>query len=455
MSVLAAEANEPIEGKETLLRFHENGMKKRDGLLIGTEHEKFTLDAKTLKPVPYEGERGIQALLWGMQQRFDYAPIMEQGNIIGLSRGLENVSLEPAGQFELSGAPVHDLHQMSVELDRHLDEATKIAHELGLIFLPVGYHPTATVEDMPWMPKGRYKIMRDYMPKKGKRGLEMMLLTCTTQANLDYTSEADMVRKMRVSLALQPVVSALFATSPFKGGKPSGQFTTRCGVWQDVDPDRSGTLPFAFEPGFGFERYVDYALDVPMYFVYRDSHYINCAGQSFRDFMQGKLSVLPGQKPLMFDWINHLTTLYPDVRVKSFIEMRGADVGSPLMIKALPALWVGLLYDDTALNAAEELIKGWKARDIEEARRDAPRLGMRTVLGKQEMRALARTIVMLACDGLKRRNKRSESGSDETRYLASLIELVESDQTQAERLLALYNGEWRESIQPLFKAWAL
>lgn len=455
MSLSPAASSQPIENKAQLVRHHEQGAKTKDNLLIGTEHEKFVLDAKTHALAPYEGNHGIRALLQGML-RFGFQPVMEGNHIIGLSRGRENVSLEPAGQLELSGAPLKNLHEMSMELERHLSEVKMAGAELGLKFMAIGYHPTLTVDDAPWMPKGRYAIMKDYMPKVGKRGLEMMLLTCTTQANLDYTSEADMVRKMRVALALQPVVSALFASSPFQKGNLAGRLTNRCAVWLDVDPARSGTLPFAFDEGFGYERYVDYALDVPMYFVYRNGTYINCAGQSFRAFMDGRLPALPGEKPTMGDWENHLTTLFPDVRMKTYLEMRGADVGTrPDMIKALPALWTGLLYDDTALNNAEAMVREWHIAEIEEMRREITRLGMSSVVANRNVFSLAKQTVTLALQGLRRRCVRAPDGPDETRYLEPLLTLVDIEQTEAERLMSLFNGPWDEDISKIYEGLCL
>lgn len=451
MSVLPTQADELITDKAQLVNYHASGAKPKNGLLIGTEHEKFVIDATTKQVVPYEGPNGIKALLEGMM-RYGFEAVKEGDTLIGLTRGRESISLEPAGQYELSGAPLSNLHEMSDELDRHIAESTQVAEQLGVKFMPIGYHPTAGIDELPWMPKGRYKIMREYMPKVGSRGLEMMQLTCTTQANLDFISEEDMVRKMRVSLALQPVVAALFANSPFAKGKLSGRLSNRYSVWADVDPARCGILPFVFEQGFGFERYVDYALDVPMYFVYRNGKYIDCTGQSFRDFMAGKLPALMGEKPQMFDYINHLSTIFPDVRLKTYIEMRGADVGNSAMIKALPALWVGLLYDDTAFNQVEALVKEWTVQHIEETRRDVPRLGMSVIIGKQNVFAIAKQIVTLSVQGLRRRAIRNPGGADETRYLEQLLTIVDIEQTEAERLMALFDGPWDEHIEPVFDA---
>jgi glutamate--cysteine ligase len=440
----------PIESKAQLIKHFESGAKPKSGFLIGAEHEKFVLDAKTNKPVPYEGPNGIEALLKNMQQRFGYEAVMEGPHIIGLQRGREAVSLEPAGQFELSGAPHTNLHDVGFELDRHLAEVKEIGSELGLKFMPIGYHPTATTDEMPWMPKGRYAIMRDYMPKVGTRGLEMMQLCCTTQVNLDYMDEADMVRRMRLGLALQPIASALFSYSPFKQGKQATGPSNRCAVWLDVDKQRSGIPDFVFEDGFGYERWVDYALDVPMYFVMRDKKYINAAGQSFRDFLAGKLPALPGEKPVMSDWLDHLTTIFTDVRLKTYIEMRGGDVGPVSMIKALPAFWVGLLYDDSAMRQAEGMIKEWKIENIQQLRTEVPRLGMSAIIQDQNVFSIAKQLVTWSVQGLRRRAVRLEGGADETRYLEQLVNIVDIEQTEAERLLYQFNGAWDEDISPIF-----
>ncbi len=441
----------PLENKTQLITHFEKGAKAKSDFLIGAEHEKFVLDATTNAPVPYEGPNGIRALLETMKQRFGYNAVMEGDYIIGLTRGRESVSLEPAGQFELSGAPLPDLHQVSDELDKHIAEAQDVAETLGLKFLPIGYHPTLRNADMPWMPKGRYAIMRNYMPKVGTRGLDMMQLCCTTQVNLDYESEADMVRKMQVALKLQPIASALFACSPFKEGKQATGPSNRCAVWLDVDPARQGIQDFMLTPSFGYERYVDYALDVPMYFVLRNGKYIDCAGQSFRDFIKGKLPALPGEKPIMSDWYDHLTTIFTDVRLKTYLEMRGADVGPVSMIKALPAFWTGLLYDSTSLSHAENLTRNWQIGAVQQLRTDVPRLGMSAIIDNQNVFSIARQLVTWSVQGLRRRARRVNGvGPDESRYLDQLVNIVDIEQTEAERLLYLFNGHWDEDIAPVF-----
>ncbi|MGH7093868.1 MAG: glutamate--cysteine ligase, partial [Stellaceae bacterium] len=368
----------PITDKRQLVEYHQSGCKPPAAWRVGTEHEKFVFRRSDLRRVPYEGPDGIQALLNGMQ-RFGWQPVTEAGNIIALSNDAHcSITLEPGGQFELSGAPLETVHQTCDEVHEHLRQVREVCDELGLGMIGLGFDPVSRRDEIGWMPKGRYRIMGDYMPKRGRLGLDMMLRTCTVQTNLDYRSEADMVEKFRVSLALQPVAVALFANSPFHEGKPSGYQSYRSLVWTDTDPDRCGTLPFVFEPGFGFERYIDYMLDVPMYFVYRDGRYIDASGQSFRDFMAGKLPALPGEVPGIGDWADHLTTAFPEVRLKTYIEMRGADGGPWRRLCALSALWIGVLYDQEALDAAAALVADWTEEEREAIRNDVPRLGLDT-----------------------------------------------------------------------------
>ena len=363
MSAPPKSSGEPVTSKRQLVEWLAAGSKPRDRWRIGTEHEKFGFRLKDLRPLPYDGPDGIRALLEGLK-RFGWEAVEENGKPIALTQDNCNVTLEPGGQFELSGAPVRTIHETCAEVHTHLRQVKQVSAELGTGMLGLGFQPKWARDDIPWMPKARYKIMRDYMPKKGKLGLDMMLRTCTVQVNLDFASEADMVRKFRVSLALQPIATALFANSPFTEGRPNGFLSYRSHVWTDTDPDRCGILPFVFEPGMGFERYVDYLLDVPMYFVYREGQYIDASGQSFRDFLQGRLPALPGEIPTVGDWSDHATTVFPEVRLKRFLEMRGADGGPWKRLCALPALWVGLLYDADALAAAEALLRGAGSRKM-------------------------------------------------------------------------------------------
>ena len=440
----------PVERKAQLVDYLAEGCKPATAWRIGTEHEKFGFTHDDLRPLPYDGPRGIRALLDGLAARFGWQPVLEQGQPIALVKDRCSITLEPGGQFELSGAPLETLHQTCCEVHTHLDEVKKIAEPLGIGMLGLGFQPLWRREDIPWMPKGRYRIMGSYMPKRGSLGLDMMLRTCTVQVNLDFASEADMVRKFRTSLALQPVATALFANSPFTDGRPNGYLSYRAQIWTDTDPDRSGIPAFVFEPGMGFERYVDWLLDVPMYFVYRDGRYIDASGQSFRDFMVGRLPALPGEVPTLSDWGDHITTAFPDVRLKRYLEMRGADGGAWRSLCALPALWTGLLYDGEALAAAEALVADWTLGEIEALRRDVPRLGFGVPFRRGTVLEVARRIVALAREGLARRARINWDGRDETSYLARLEEIIASGRTPAEEKLEAYNGKWHKRVEPLF-----
>jgi glutamate--cysteine ligase len=437
---------------EDLVRWFDAGSKPAADWRIGAEHEKFVFHLKDHSPVPYE-PAGIKALLDGLM-RFGWAPVMEGETIIGLQRGMANVSLEPGGQFELSGAPLESIHDICEETGRHLQEVKVVADELGLGFLGLGYTPVWRRDEVPIMPKGRYKIMRSYMPKVGGQGLDMMFRTCTVQANLDFASEADMAKKFRTSLALQPIATALFANSPFIEGKPSGFVSARANVWTDTDADRTGMLDFVFRDGFNFETYARYALDVPMYFVKRGDRYIDASGHSFRDFMDGKLAVLPGEKPTIKDWADHVTTIFPEVRLKQYLEMRGADAGPWSRLCALPALWAGILYDDAALAAAWDLCKDWDIADHERLRADTCRIGLKAQIAGRSMQDVAKDVLAIARQGLKARNCLSAGLVDETGYLNELDEIAESGITPAERLLELYNGPWAGDAGKAFEAFA-
>ena len=420
--------------------------------LIGTEHEKFLFQKGSFRPVSYEGEMGIGEILSRLAEKHTMTPISEKGYIIGLKDGQGgSITLEPGGQFELSGAPLKNLHQTCSETGRHLNYMREITAELNLCMLGVGFQPLWKREDISWMPKGRYKIMREYMPKRGNLGLDMMLRSCTVQVNLDYASEADMVRKFRTSLALQPVATALFANSPFKEGKPSGVKSTRAQAWTDTDPDRCGVPACVFEDDFSYEAWVEYILDVPMYFLHRGDSYIDVSGQSFRAFMDGKLPGFEGQLPSMEDFEDHITTAFPEVRLKGYIEMRGADSGSWGSICALPALWVGLLYDEESLNAAEALVSGISAQQVEAARLSALTDGLDGQFGGQPMLLIAKEMVALSEAGLTRRHITDSKGRDETQYLDPLREIVTTGKTNADIMLEHYNGDWDQDVRHLFK----
>ncbi|MEP7209854.1 MAG: glutamate--cysteine ligase [Alphaproteobacteria bacterium] len=439
-----------IQGRRELVERLAGGSKPAKDWRIGTEHEKFGFIEKTLRPLPYEGPASIRKLLDGMVNQFGWEPIMEGEHIIGGKKDGASLSLEPGGQFELSGAPLETIHETCSEITQHLKETRAIAEPMGAEFLGLGFSPIWSLDETPMMPKGRYAIMRAYMAKVGRLGREMMFRSCTVQSNLDFGSEADMVKKMRVSLALQPIATALFANSPFAENRTNGFLSYRSHVWTDTDPDRSGTLPFAFEDGFGFERYVDYALDVPMYFVRRGGKYIDCSGLSFRDFMAGKLPVLPGELPAMDDFDDHISTIFPEVRLKTFLEMRGADAGPQASLCALSAFWAGILYDSTSLDGAWELVKAWTAAERETMRNAVPAVGLRTTIRNTTVQAVAKEAVALAREGLKRRNKLNSTGDDETIFLRELEGIADSGLSPADRLLARYHGEWKRDLRHAF-----
>ena len=442
----------PIEHRDQLAEYIAKGEKPRDDWRIGTEHEKFGYDKAGKLPLPYEGDCSIKAMLTGLAERFGWDPVLEQGKIIGLQKGLANVSLEPGGQLELSGAPLETIHQTCDEVNQHLAEVKSVADDMGAGFIGLGAAPIWHQDQMPMMPKGRYALMNDYMTRVGTLGRQMMFRTCTVQVNLDFATEADMVQKLRVALALQPVATALFANSPFLDDKPNGMKSWRSHIWQNLDDARTGMLPFAFEDGFGYEAWVDYVLDVPMYFVYRDGKYINALGQSFRDFMNGKLPALPGEVPTLSDWADHMTTVFPEARVKKFIEMRGADGGPWRRLCALPAFWVGLTYDQGALDAAWDLVKGWDHETREGLRRGAAKSALQAEVNGIKMHDLAREVVAIAEAGLKSRARPGAGGlvPDETHFLNALRESLDSGKVPADELLEKYHGEWDGDLTRIY-----
>ena len=432
----------PIESRDDLLRPFQKGEKPPEAWRIGTEHEKFVYRQGDHRAPSYDEPGGISDLLMAMTQ-FGWAPVEEDGKVIALTGKDGAISLEPAGQLELSGAPLEHLHDTCAEAGRHLRQVKAIGDKLGIGFLGLGMWPDKSRAELPIMPKGRYAIMLRHMPRVGSLGLDMMLRTCTIQVNLDYASEADMAQKFRVGLALQPLATALFANSPFTEGRPNGLLSFRSHIWSDTDPARTGMLPFVFEDGFGYERYLDYALDVPMYFVVRGGRYIDAAGLSFRDFLEGRLSVLPGEKPRLSDWVDHLSTAFPEVRLKSFLEMRGADGGPWSRICALPALWVGLLYDGTALDAAWDEVKHWSMAERQRLRDEVPRLGLAAITPDGEPLAeLGRRVLAIAEAGLSARGCLNAAGDSESGFLDPLREILAGGRTPAERLLHRFETEW-------------
>ena len=448
---MASEGEErPIESRDQLVLPMQAGEKPRERWKIGTEHEKLVFRHSDHRAPTYDEPGGIRDLLLAMQ-RFGWTPVEEGGKVIAMSGADGGISLEPAGQFELSGAPLDNLHQTCAETGRHLKQCREVGDELGIGFLGLGMWPDKTRAELPIMPKGRYDIMLRHMPRVGSMGLDMMLRTCTIQVNLDYASEADMAAMFRTSLALQPLATALFANSPFTEGKPNGKLSYRSHIWSDTDPQRTGMLPFVFEDGFGYERYVDYMLDVPMYFVFREGRYIDAAGQSFRDFLKGELPALPGELPTPSDWEDHLSTAFPEVRLKSFLEMRGADGGPWNRICALPAFWVGLLYDTAARDAAWDLVKHWSMAEREALRNAVPEQALHAAIpGGGKLQDLAREVLDISHQGLASRQRLNGSGDDETGYLDPLREIVASGKSPAEVLLDKFNGEWGGDISRVY-----
>ncbi len=453
MTGMANAAEAEVVTYRDLVAYLEAGCKPRKEWRIGTEHEKFGHRISDQAPLGYEGPSGIRAVLEALQ-RFGWEPYLENGKPIALLKDGQSVSLEPGGQLELSGAPLENLHRTCDEVHTHLDQVNTVAGELGVRFYGLGFHPKWRRDAIPWMPKGRYAIMRRYMPTRGNHGLDMMTRTCTVQVNLDFDSEADMVRKMRIAMALQPIATGLFACSPFVDGRPTGYLSYRSFVWTDTDPDRCGILPFVFEDGMSFERYVDYVLDVPMYFVARNGRFVDVAGQSFSDFLEGRLEGLPGVRPTLKDWDDHLTTPFPEVRLKRFLEMRGADCGPWGKICALPALWVGVMYDSTALNEAEALCNGWSAADVMKLRDQVPTHGLRATIRGRTVQEIACDLVAIADGGLKRRAVAGNLDADERPYLTYLREIAESGRTAAEEMIEAFETRWKGSVDPVFDEYA-
>jgi glutamate--cysteine ligase len=440
----------PIEHYEQLAQYLASGCKPKDQWTIGTEHEKFGFLTDTHAPLPYDGPRSVRAILEGLRDRFGWSEVQEGGKIIGLTRNGANVSLEPGGQLELSGAMMANVAQTDAETRQHLREVAEVAAPMGVGFMALGAAPIWRHDEMPMMPKGRYRLMTDYMGRVGTHGTQMMYRTCTVQVNLDFSSEADLVQKMRVALALHPVATALFANSPFFEGAPNGHKSWRSRIWRGLDDARTGMLPWVFQPGFGFEAWVEYVLDVPMYFVYRDGVYIDALGQSFRDFLAGKLPAMPGETPTLSDWADHLTTVFPEARMKRYIEMRGADCGSVEHMAALPAFWVGLLYDQSALDAAWDLVRGWDEETREALRVAASVSALQGRVGGINLQDLSKEVLAISTAGLATRAR--ESGVDEVGFLDVLHAHVKTGRVQADNLMAQYEGAWGQDLDNIYSA---
>ena len=443
-----------IQSKEDLIKPFQNGEKKPSDFKIGTEHEKFVFHIDTLKPVPFLGESGIENLLLALK-KYGWESILEDGNTIGLSRdkslGGGTITLEPAGQLELSGAPLTNIHETFNELDEHRSQISKEGSNLGLGFLGAGLTPDWSFDEMPIMPKSRYQIMKNYMPKKGNLGLDMMFRSTTIQVNLDYSSESDMIKKFKVSLALQPIATALFANSPFLDGNLTGYNSFRSHIWTDTDPDRTGMLPFVFDGEMSYEKYVDYALKVPMYFIYRDGNYLDVSGSSFEDFLNGDLDELPNEKPNIIDWENHLTTIFPEVRLKSFLEMRGADGGSFESVCALSSFWVGLLYDSESLDSSFNLIKDFNIKQLQELRIEVAKNGLHSIIEGIEIQEIAKKVLKLSREGLRNRNILNENGDSEEIFLDPLQKILSSGKSPSDDLIKKFSNNWNKNLVNMYK----
>jgi glutamate--cysteine ligase len=443
-----------IQSKEDLIKPFQNGEKKPSDFKIGTEHEKFVFHIDTLKPVPFLGESGIENLLLALK-KYGWESILEDGNTIGLSRdkslGGGTITLEPAGQLELSGAPLTNIHETFNELDEHRSQISKEGSNLGLGFLGAGLTPDWSFDEMPIMPKSRYQIMKNYMPKKGNLGLDMMFRSTTIQVNLDYSSESDMIKKFKVSLALQPIATALFANSPFLDGNLTGYNSFRSHIWTDTDPDRTGMLPFVFDGEMSYEKYVDYALKVPMYFIYRDGNYLDVSGSSFEDFLNGGLDELPNEKPNIIDWENHLTTIFPEVRLKSFLEMRGADGGSFESVCALSSFWVGLLYDSESLDSSFNLIKDFNIKQLQELRIEVAKNGLHSIIEGIEIQEIAKKVLKLSREGLRNRNILNENGDSEEIFLDPLQKILSSGKSSSDDLIKKFSNNWNKNLVNMYK----
>lgn len=456
MSIPQTTDSTPITSKQDLIQYLEQGCKPTHLHKIGTEHEKFVYDKATLQPIGFSGARSISTILHVLHETYHWLPVFENNVLVGLHKDGANISLEPGGQLELSGAPLDTIHDTCNEVNTHLAEVRQITDTIGAGLIGLGTAPKWQHNDMPVVPKGRYRLMTDYMARVGTMGRDMMYRTCTVQVNLDFSSEADMVKKLRVALALQPVATALYANSPFFSSRNTGYKSWRSVIWQHLDAARTGLLPFVFEDGFGFERWVDYALDVPMYFVYRKGHYIDALGQSFRDFMAGRLPALMGELPVLSDWADHLTTIFPEARIKRFIEMRGADGGAWRRLCALSAFWVGLMYDNSALDAAWDVAKAWDASTRTAWLQAAGKNGLQARVNGVLMRDLARQVLDIANAGLQARGRAGNDGMipDETHFLDTLRESVDSGQVPADEILAHYYGDWQGDLDRLYKEYS-
>ena len=443
-----------IQDKEQLVSWFRSGFKEKSKWMVGTEHEKFAYTFSKKKkryiPLSYFGENGINAFLIELC-KFGWLPVYENGNIIELKKEAQSITLEPGGQIELSGAPLKDLHSTCKETNEHLKLVKEVGKKLDILLVGLGARPNEFLKDVPLMPKARYDIMRNYMPSKGSRGLEMMHSTCTVQANLDFESEQDMKKKTSLAVKLQPIVTTLFANSPFYEGTFNGFQSLRKHIWTDTDPDRCGILKIALEDDFNFSSYVDFALSVPMYFVIREKKYIDCSGKSFLDFLNGKLDILPGEKPTFEDWENHISTIFTEVRLKKFIEVRGADAGNWRRTCALPAFWVGLLYGESSINSAEKICCDWTVEEIEKLSLDVAKKGLDAEIKKEKVLNIANELLKIARGSLVEREVLDSQGNNESGYLNVLEEIILRKSSPAKELMEKFSNKYNSNFEELMK----
>jgi glutamate--cysteine ligase len=443
-----AELEAPIEAVDQLVEFLRRSEKPPERWRVGTEHEKVGLWVPELRPVPYEGERGIAALLDAVAESDGWTRLREGEHLVALRKDGASVTLEPGGQLELSGAPLRTIHETCSEFQTHLAMMKRVCEPLGIVWLGLGMHPIHGVPEIPSMPKSRYRIMRSYLPARGSLSLEMMYATATVQANYDFSDEADMVAKMRTALAVSPIVSAIFANSSLSEGKANGFVSRRLHIWQHTDPERTGLLPFVFEPDMGYRRYIEWALDVPMFFFVREGSYHPAGGMTFRRFLREGWGE---QRATFADFDRHLTTLFPEVRLKHVIEVRGADAVPPGLTCSLPALWKGILYDADALEAAWRLVGDATQEEREAARSEVSRRGLAAHYAGRPMLELAGELARTASEGLRRIGHAGRRDPDESSFLDPVFEQLATGASPGQIVLERWEGEWQRSPDRLIE----
>jgi glutamate--cysteine ligase len=435
-----------IEKKDDLERYFHDSGKSRERWRVGTEYEKVGIDRNTGKAIPYSGPRGVEVILRQMVERYDWQPEEQDGHIIALKRGKIEIHLEPGGQIELSGEPCESIHCTFIEFTQHIRELVEIADPLGIVFLGLGIQPVSRLDEIEWVPKKRYRIMGPYMPKVGSLGQRMMKQTATVQANIDFSDENDAMAKFRTGMGLAPILIAMFANSPICEGRLTGYRSFREHIWTDTDNRRAGMLKFAFAPDVSFAHYMEYALDVPMYFIIRNKDYINMTHMTFRQFVE---SGHQGERATIDDWDAHLTTLFPETRIKRYIEVRSADSQSPELMTALPALIKGAFYDSDCLQGAWDLVKGWSWDERMQVYLDSHRDALAARIRRYSLLDLAKELLQIAWEGLTRQKALNKNGEDETCYLSQLKTLLLNGKCPADLLVEKWEGELERDIQKL------